>query len=759
MGLHTGEPLLTDEGYVGLDVHRTARICSAAHGGQVVLSEATARLIDADIRDLGEYRLKDLAEPQRLYQLGHEDFPALRTEHFSNLPVQPTALVGREREREDAGALLREHRLVTLVGPGGTGKTRLALEVAAEAADEFEDGVFWVPLATIRDPDLFEPTVAAALGIKESLATHLAHRQVLLLLDNFEQLADAAPRLAELLGSTARLKFLVTSREPLHLTGEWEFAVPSLPQTDAVDLFTERARAVKADFEPDDAVAAICRRLDGLPLAIELAAARVRVLTAAQMLERLSRSFDLLTGGARDLPSRQQTMRATVDWSYELLVPEERALFMRLGVFSGGWTLDAAEVVCEVSLDTLQSLVAKSLVQQSGERFATLEMIREYALERLETSSGYEDLRNRHAAFFLALAEQAAPELDRSDAQTWTARLNAEHGNLRAALEHFERSGAIDPQLRLCAAIWNLWFFEGLWQESRRAVERALASSSGATPARIEVMLGAGFIAVRQGDDQAGKEFADESLRLSRELDDSRLIGRSLRLLAYVAEHEEDWGRASALLEESAVFAKSAGDLVGLAGVIEILAAVAMNSQARDYSRAAEGFAEALSIARQAGNTRASSVFLLELAYAERYLGEYQKVRAHLAEAVAIARKLGYREVVVSALYTLAAVAASVGDDGWAGALVGAGQREGDFGFTFEATDRASYDFTMSSIRQNLGADGTDRAIAAGRAMTLDSALQYLETASGIEVPEPGDRQIGAAPRAGRLLPPPVDPT
>ncbi len=384
MGIHTGEPLLTDEGYVGVDLHRAARLCSTAHGGQIIVSEATARLVETDLRDLGAHRLKDLATPQHLYQVGQEDFPPLRTPNFSNLPLQPTALIGRERECEEAGGLLREHRHVTLVGPGGTGKTRLALQIAADAVDEFEDGVFWVPLAAVRDPNLVEPTVGQAVGVREGLASHLANRQVLLLLDNFEQVVDAAPMLAELLGSTTGVKLLVTSREPLHLAGEWEYAVPSLPLTEAVALFTERARAVTADFQPDDAVAQICRRLDGLPLALELAAARVRVLTPPQMLERLSRRLALLTSSARDLPARQRTMRATVDWSYELLSADEQQLFTRFGVFSGGCTLAAAESVCEADLDALESLIAKSLVRQVGERFAMLQIIREYALDRLE---------------------------------------------------------------------------------------------------------------------------------------------------------------------------------------------------------------------------------------------------------------------------------------------------------------------------------------------------------------------------------------
>ena len=440
IGMHTGEPVLTDEGYVGIDVHRAARICSAAHGGQTILSAATARLVEADLRDLGEQRLKDLDAPLHLYQLGQDDFPPLRTLNLSNLPIQVTALIGRQRECDEVTTLVGEHRLVTLVGPGGCGKTRLALQVAAATIDEFKDGVFWIPLAPVREPDLVEPTIAKVMGISGGLAAHLANRKALLLLDNFEQLIDAAPSLGELLGATTALKLLVTSREPLQLSGEWEYAVPPLPQNDAIALFTERARALKTDFEPDAAVAEVCRRLDGLPLAIELAAARVKALGPQQLLDRLGRRLDVLTSGTRDVPTRQRTLRATIDWSYELLAPTEQELFMRLAVFVGGWTLDAAEAVADAGIDTLESLVVKSLVGRNADRFGMLETLREYALERLDASGQGERLRDRHARFFLELAEMGHPEVERGEAR-WTRRLGAEHDNLRVALQHFVEAG------------------------------------------------------------------------------------------------------------------------------------------------------------------------------------------------------------------------------------------------------------------------------------------------------------------------------
>jgi predicted ATPase/class 3 adenylate cyclase len=733
MGVHTGEPLVTDEGYIGVDVHRAARICAAAHGGQIVLSDTTARLVEADLQDLGEQWLKDLDAPQRLYQVGHGAFPPLRTVRSSNLPVPATGFIGREREGQEVSQLLREHRLVTLVGPGGSGKTRLALHVADAATNGFKDGVYWVSLAPVREPDLVEPAIARALDVKDGLVSHLAGQQALLVLDNFEQVIDAAPGLAELLGATAAVKLLVTSREPLQLSGEWAYAVPPLPQADAIALFTERARALRTDFEPDGAVAEVCRRLDGLPLALELAAARVQVLTLPQILERLGRRLDLLTAGARDLPVRQRTLRATVDWSYDLLAPGEQKLFARLAVFAGGWTLDAAEAICDADLDVLQSLVAKNLVRQAGARFAMLETLREYALERLKESADREYLRDRHARFFLALAEQARPELERAEQEAWTRRLNAEYDNLRAAWQHFTESSLPELELRLVAAIWKFWFDQGLWQESSHAVEHALAAASGTTPARTMVTLGAAWTAWRRGDVPAGLRYAEESLRLSRALGDQQLIATALRIMGLCVEGD-DRERAVSLFDESARLAESAGDLTGLTASLNNRAIMALEDG--DHRLAAGEFRRCLSISRQAGNKRMCAGSLLNLASSERHLGETRQAWAHLTESLAIARALGIREVIVEVLYTSAALADAAGDHRWAGTLIGAAQREGDFGHVFDTdVDRVAVERTLSSVEQNLGRDGLQSALAAGRAMTADAISEYLERAAGA----PGD--------------------
>ncbi len=511
MGLHTGEPSLTPEGYIGLDVQRAARIMSAAHGGQVLLSQTTANLVEQDLpddvslRDLGEHRLKDLGRPRRLFQLVISDlpadFPPLKTldTYPNNLPMQHTPFIGREQELAAVGQLLslEDVRLVTLTGSGGTGKTRLGVQVAAELTDAFADGVFFVNLALINDTALVVPTIAETLGIREAgsrplrerLVEELQQKQLLLLLDNFEQVVSAALQVVDLLAACPKLKVLVTSREVLHVRAEREFPVPPLELPDpkrlpdlatlshnaAVALFLQRAQAAKPDFQLTNAnaraIVEICARLDGLPLAIELAAARMKLLPLQAMLARLGQSLQVLTGAARDVPARQQTLRNTIAWSYNLLDAQEQQLFQRLSIFAGGCTIEAAEAVCAAPgdgnkedqvLDIVASLIDKSLLQQTGleseePRFAMLETIREYGLERLEASSKAEVTQRSHAEYFLTLAERAEPEVRSAQQITWIARLEHEHDNLREALRWFIAQEAWEKALRLCGAWWEFW--------------------------------------------------------------------------------------------------------------------------------------------------------------------------------------------------------------------------------------------------------------------------------------------------------------
>ena len=372
MGLHTGTPHRTGEGYVGDDVHLGARVAAAAHGGQIVLSKTTRDLIEdgVSVRDLGEHRLKDFDEPVWIYQLGDGVFPPLRTISNTNLPRPASRFVGREQEAAEVIELVRGSRLVTLTGPGGSGKTRLSIEAASELLGDFKAGTFWVGLATAQDAAGVIPAVAQTIGGDGDLASVIGERELLLVLDNLEQVIDVAPAIASLVEACANLHVLATSREPLRVRGEVEYEVLPLADPEAVELF-----CLRSGLETDAEVEQLCRRLDNMPLALELAAARTKTLTPAQILERLDQRLDLFRGG-RDAEERQRTLRGTIEWSHDLLEAEEQLLFARLGVFAGGCTFEAAETVADADLDTLQSLVEKSLVRHTGDRFWMLETIR-----------------------------------------------------------------------------------------------------------------------------------------------------------------------------------------------------------------------------------------------------------------------------------------------------------------------------------------------------------------------------------------------
>ncbi len=632
VGIHTGTPFLADEGYVGEDVHRAARIAAAGHGGQVLVSASTAALAGTDgQRNLGEHRLKDLSAPERIYQLGDGAFPPLATLYRTNLPVPATPFLGRERELAEVVDLVTRDdlRLLTLTGPGGTGKTRLALQAAAEASEAFPDGVYWVPLAPLREPALVLSTLAQALAVKEepdrelrdTLAAYLADKRLLRVLDNAEHLLPEVAGPIAALRDAKGSRLLVTSRERMRIGGEQTWPVPPLEHSDGTALFAARARAVDPAFTPTPAVGELCSRLDELPLAIELAAARTAVFSSEQLLERLSRRLDLLKGD-RDADARQQTLRATIEWSHDLISETEQRLFRRLAVFVGGCTYEAAEEVADADPDTLQSLLDKSLLRKreaSGElRYWMLETIRQYAVERLEASGEADSSRRLHAEWFLALAEEAELHLSQESTE-WLDRLEPELDNFRSALDHLERTRANDAQLRLMAAAWWVWSLRGSVAEGLERVERGLASDERPTPARARALIGACDLAGDAGDDATSQARAEEALTLCRSLGD-------------------EWGAAYALLGLGLTFAE------------------------RDWEAARDCFEESLRLFRGLGNEHWAMQVTRRLAWSYEALGDLARARGLQENVLRRARAAGEAFIEARALSTLAQYSLDDGD-------------------------------------------------------------------------------------------------
>jgi predicted ATPase/class 3 adenylate cyclase len=695
MALHTGTTHERDGDYFGPPVNRVARLLSAGHGGQILLSSSTQELVrdhlppETHLRDLGERRLKDLSRPERIFQLTAPDlpseFPPLKTleTHTNNLPLQATPLIGREREVEAVCGLLRspETRLLTLLGTGGTGKTRVGLQVAAELVDDFEDGVFFVPIAAITDPTLVAPTIARALGLSEGgarpaeelLEGYLRDRRTLLLLDNLEQVLEAAPVVDRLLSTAAGLKILATSRTPLGLYGEYEFPIPplslpdpeSLPplenltEYEAVRLFVERARAVRPDFSLAEdnapAVVEICERLDGLPLAIELAAARIKLLTPQVLLDRLGNRLKILTGGARNLPERQRTLRNAIEWSYELLDEGEKMLFGRLGVFSSGATLEAMEAVCDTEGDLptdvfegASSLLDKSLLRQEegagGEpRFVMLETIHEFANAKLEGSGEAEAVRRVHAEYFLALAEEAEPMLWGAEDAAWLERLEQEHDNMRAALHWAIEHEEGELALRVGGALRWFWYMEGYYSEGRRWLEVALGKEGPASAeARIKALAGVGFLAVDQGDLDRAEAAADEGLELSTQAGSSSLGTADFKnILGELARLRGEHQRAARLVQDSLALHQEAGDKLGIAWSLGNLANVA--GDRGDHERAKQLYEEGLALSRRLGSAELLGAYLISLGSESLLEGEPERAIALNEEAAELFRKRGRR--------------------------------------------------------------------------------------------------------------------
>jgi predicted ATPase/class 3 adenylate cyclase len=656
LGLHTGTPHIGKEGYIGDDVHLAARIAASAHGGQVILSAATAELVELELTDLGEHRLKDIAQAVLIYQLGTGSFPPLKTISNTNLPRPASSFLGREIElREVISKIEAGARLVTLTGPGGTGKTRLAIEAAASLVPERNAGVFWVGLATVRDPALVTETIAQTLGAKDSLADHIGEREMLLLLDNLEHVIDWVPELAELLAACPNLMVLVTSRELLRVQGEVEFAVPPLAEPDAIELFCARA-----GLDPSDEISELCRRLDSLPLAVELAAARTKALSPAQVLERLSQRLDLLKGG-RDRDPRQQTLRATIEWSYERLSPEEQQAFARLSVFAGGCTLEAADQVAEADLDMLQSLVEKSLLRFSDERYSMLETIREYADERLAAHGRRDAIARRHVEFFIRFAERMQSEVDRTETDT---RVAADKANFRAALAFCGGGREPELMLRLAGRVWPLWVHRGHASESARWLEEAIGNTDvGAPEDRARVLRGLG--AVTRGDPAKARAFKEEALEMYRSLENNEGIASCLTGLGMTAIEERDYDRAEALFTQSLALRTHVVALHGLAQV-------ALNRG--DLKRARELYEDMLVEARTRRNESAVARILTELAWIAAVEGRLDDVARLAGESLPGLLRAGASSSVADCVLLAALVLAFRGDASGAARLVGAAE-------------------------------------------------------------------------------------
>jgi predicted ATPase/class 3 adenylate cyclase len=818
MGLHTGEGSLDGDGeYVGADVHRAARIAAAGNGGQILLSETASDRASGTLpagvalRGLGQHRLKDL-RPERICQLDIEglrtEFPPIRSldSRPNNLPTQLTSFVGREAELREAGELLATTRLLTLTGPGGTGKTRLSLQLAANVAHEYDDGTWFVPLEPVRDPALVASRIATTFGLAEraakspldQLVDWLAERKVLLVLDNFEQVIGAAPIVADLLRAAPRLRIIATSRAALRVSGEQEYPVPGLPvpidllalsdleklnltseeravaaetvtQYEAVRLFITRAKAVRNDFQVTNenapAVAAITARLHGMPLAIELAAARTKLLTPDAILNRLEKQLGVLAAGSRDLPERQQTLRGAIAWSYDLLGDGERRLLWRLAAFSGGFDVEASEAVCGPSdeigreiLDGIMSLSDQSLVKaeevEGVSRFRQLDTIHEFAGEKLEASGEETEIERRHAAYFLALVERAAPQLAGVEQRRWLGAIERDHDNIRAAMDRAVAAADADTAIRIGFAMWRYWQKRGHLVEAKRRLE-AIADqpwSRDDRRLRARLMEALGGVGWWNGDPDTLKRSYDEALEIWQRIGDKKEIANALYNHSFQYAITLDTAAADpdslgvGEQEEALRIYREIGDQQGEANVLWGLGNYLYFRHGAETG--IPKFEESLVIFRRIGDRTMEAWALHMLGSSRVRIGQVDEGEHEIEDALRLFHASGDVAGITLAIDDLASVAVARNDLPRAARLWGAARALSSAGgiLLADMVDEQFEQYARPHLRNVMDPAELERYASEGRQMSLDETVAYALDMPVDEVPGPHEH-AGRAPR------------
>lgn len=780
-GIHAGIGERRDGDFYGPAINRAARIMAAAHGGQVLVSQTVAGLIagrlalPATLRDLGSVRLRDLASAENIHQLLHPslraEFPPLRSLEATpnNLPQQLTSFIGRERELAEVTALVGRARLVTLTGPGGIGKTRLSLQAAADVMDRFPDGVHLVELAPVSDPRMVAQAVATPIGVKEeaghsivdALASHVRDRSMLLILDNCEHLVQSCAELATtLLRAGSGLHIIASSREALRVAGESSYPVPSLSlardgageagapnaQSEAVKLFVERATAARPAFRPGadnlSSISAICGRLDGIPLAIELAAACTRTMSVARIEQRLSDRFRLLATGDRAALPRQQTLRALIDWSYDLLTPTEQALLRALSVFAGGFTMEAAAAVASggaldpaADVDELvRRLVEKSLVAHDldSDRCGLLETVRQYAQDRLREAHEEAHVRDRHLGYQVEFANRAQPKFFGAECARWLAMLDAERENVVLALAHcdYARGGA-DASMQIAVATKFYWFNRGLLELGYRICNEALGRSTEPSALRVRALLAAGQFASWRGHYDVAFEHLEQGLAIARDAGESELTATILQPLGIAALGLGNRRAARDYLEEALALARQGGDKHGLAAALNQVAMVERIDGRT--ARAAEHYAQALVLARELEDSAIVAVTLLNLAMVAIIRASPAEAPGLLLEALRIGEASGDRPAVQGVLDVCTALASMSGDSIIAARFHGMAKRQlEEVGMQRDPVDTAFLMPWIERARQDLGTAAFAAASGAGRDMdyarVVVDAKKWLDT-------------------------------